>query len=71
MYMLLTNIPLSSSEVSSRAATEVAPVSVGAAKLAGVLAGGALVDVRATAARLLKVEASRTQAAEASQSVVA
>lgn len=63
--------PLSGSEVAGRASAEVASVRVGAAKLAGVLGGGALVDVRTAAARLLVVEAGRAEAAEASQRVVA
>lgn len=63
--------PLSSSEVARRASAQVASVRVGAAKLAGVLAGGALVDVGTAAASLLVVEASRAEAAEASQRVVA
>lgn len=66
-----TDSPLSGSEVARRASTEVASVRVGAAKLAGVLGGGALVDVGAAAASLLVVEAGRAEAAEASQRVVA
>lgn len=63
--------PLSGSKVAGRASAEVASVRVGAAKLAGVLAGGALVDVGAAAACLLVVEAGGAEAAEASQRVVA
>ena len=58
-------------EVPGRAATEVAPVRVGAAVVAGVLAGGALVDVGAAAAGLLEVEARGAHATEAPQCVVA
>lgn len=66
-----TASPLSGSEEAWRASAEVAAVRVGAAKLAGVLAGGALVDVGTAAAPLLVVEAGGAEAAEASQRVVA
>lgn len=57
--------------VPGRTAAEVAPVRVGAAELAGVLGGGALVDVRASApSALLVVEAGGAEAAEAPQGVV-
>lgn len=62
---------MSGSEVTRGASAEVAPVCVGAAKLAGVLASGALVDVCASSASLLVVEAGGAEAAEASQRVVA
>lgn len=62
---------MSCAEVPGGASTQVAPVCVGAAKLAGVLGGGALVDVHAAPAALLVVEAGGTQAAETSQRVVA
>lgn len=62
---------MSGSEVTRGASAEVAPVCVGAAKLAGVLASGALVDVCASSASLLVVEAGWAEAAEASQRVVA
>lgn len=64
-------VPLSRSVVSGGTSTEVAPVGVGAAELAGVLAGGALVDVGATPGGLLVVEAVGAEAAEAPQGVVA
>lgn len=66
-----TDSPLSGPKVAWRASAQVASVRVGAAELAGVLAGGALVDVGAAAAPLLVVEPGRAEAAEASQRVVA
>lgn len=66
-----THVPLSCAEVSRWTSTEVSPVCVGASKLAGVLAGGALVDVCAASACLLVVEAGGAEAAEASKGVVA
>lgn len=62
--------PLPRTEVPGRTPAEVAPVCVGAAELAGVLGGRALVDVRASAAPLLVAEARRAEAAEAPQGVV-
>ena len=61
---------MSCTEVPIRTSAEVTAVCVGAAELAGVLGGGALVDVRA-AAGLLVVEARGAEAAEAPQGVVA
>lgn len=66
----LSHAPLSCTEVSRWASAEVAPICVRAAKLAGVLAGGALVDVRAASTPLLVVEAGGAEAAEAPQGVV-
>lgn len=40
-----TDVPSAGAEVPGRTAAEVTPICVGAAELAGVLAGGALVDV--------------------------
>lgn len=71
IFSNVSNVPLSSAVVSSRASTEVAPVCVRAAKLAWVVAGGALVDVCAASGGLLVVEAGGTEAAEAPQGVVA
>lgn len=65
------HVPLSRTEVPRGTPAQVAPVRVGAAELAGVVAGGALVDVGAAAARLLVVEAGGAEAAEAPQGVVA
>lgn len=62
---------MSRTEVPRGTPAQVAPVRVGAAELAGVVAGGALVDVGAAAARLLVVEAGGAEAAEAPQGVVA
>ena len=69
--LTLAHIPLACPEVSRRAATEVAAVRVGAAVVAGVLAGGALVDIGAAPAVLLVVEAGGARTAEAPQCVVA
>lgn len=66
-----THVPLPCAEVSRWTSTEVAPVCVWTAKLAGVLADGALIDVRASSTHLLVVEASGAEAAEAPQGVVA
>lgn len=65
------HVPLPGAVVPGRTAAEIAPVRVGAAELAGVLAVGALVDVRASApSALLVVEAGGAEAAEAPQGVV-
>lgn len=69
--MVDTHSPLSRSVVAWGARTQVAPICVGAAKIAGVLGAGALVDVLASAVGLLVVEAGGAEAAEASQGVVA
>lgn len=66
----VTHVPLPGAVVPRRTSTEVTPVCVGAAELAGVLAGGALVDVRASSTALLVVEAGGAKAAEAPQGVV-
>lgn len=63
--------PLSGSEEPSRAAAQVASVGVGAAVDAGVAACAAFIHVLAAAGALLEVEAGRTHALEAAQSVVA
>lgn len=64
-------VSLSRSVVSGGTAAEVAPICVGAAELAGVSGGGALVDVGAAARPLLIVEPSGAEAAETPQGVVA
>lgn len=66
----VAHVPLPGTEVPGRTSTEVTPVRVGAAELAGVVAGGALVDVRASSSALLVVEAGGAEAAEAPQGVV-
>lgn len=66
----VTGVPLPGAVVPGRTSAEVTPVRVGAAELAGVLAGGALVDVGAPSAALLVVEAGGAEAAEAPQGVV-
>lgn len=64
-------VPLSRSVVPGGTSAQVATVGVGAAELAGVLAGEALVDVGAAPRGLLVVEAGGAEAAEAPQGVVA
>lgn len=63
--------PLSSPVVTSRTATQVASVCVGAAVAAGVAAHGTLVHILAAASTLLKVEARGTHTLIAAQCVVA
>lgn len=63
--------PLSSSVETSRTATQVASVSIGAAVDTRVCACGAFVHVLAATAALLKVKARRTHTLEAAQCVVA
>lgn len=67
---LVPHVPLPGTVVPGRTPAEVTPVRVGASKLAGVLAGGALVNVQASATAELVVEAGGAEAAEAPQGVV-
>lgn len=62
---------LSSPVVTSRTATQVSSVCVGAAEAAGVTAHGTLIDILAAAPSLFKVKAGRTQTLKAAQGVVA
>lgn len=64
-------LPLSHSVVAGRAATEVAPFCVGAAIVAGVLGGRALVDIMAGAGELVEGEAGGADALVTPQGVVA
>ena len=63
--------PLAHSEVARGASAQVAPLGVGAAVVAGVLARGALVQVLAAAAELVEVVARGAGTLEAAQRVVA
>lgn len=63
-------VPLADSEVAWRTATQVAALSVGAAVAAGGLRRAALVDVLASSAELLVLEAGWTHALVAPQGVV-
>lgn len=62
---------MSYSVVPGRAATEIAPFRVGAAIIAGVLGGGALIDVVAGTGELVKGEPRGTDAFVTSKGVVA
>lgn len=63
--------PLSCSVETSRTATQVASISVGAAIDAGVCGRGALVHILAATGTLIKVKARGTHALVAAQRVVA
>lgn len=64
-------LPLPCPEVAGGAATQVAPLGVGASVAAGAPSGGALVHVLAAPQGLVEVEARRADALEAPQRVVA
>lgn len=70
LSLVCVSSPLSGPEEASRAAAQVASVSVGAAVNAGVATCAALIHVLAAAGTLLVIEARRTHTLEAAQRVV-